>query len=119
MRGHMDPNTLVSGSNLASVMKKQGRLDEAETLHRTVLRKRRFTLKNYHPQTVESMINLGVLLHEVARDLLEKADRSRWMKAKSLPKLVEAEALLTEAAEISRDTLGDGHMKTLYAEGNL
>jgi hypothetical protein len=73
--------------NLASLMKNQGKLGEAEPLLRETLEARRTILGAQHPRTLTSMSNLAALLHAQG-------------------KLVESEALYREALTTERATLG-------------
>ena len=71
-----------------------GRLAEAEALQREGLAGQREVLGDKHPETLESMARLALLLQDVA-------------------KLDEAEALLREAMNGRRDVLGAMHRDTL------
>jgi hypothetical protein len=60
--GAQHPDTLTSVSNLASVLRYQGRYDEAEMLNRRALEGREKELGSQHPDTLTSVNNLGVVL---------------------------------------------------------
>ena len=75
---------------LATELKVQGKYDEAETLYREALEVARETLGSRHPNTLNSISNLGVLL-----------------KAKG--DLAAAEPLYREALKGRRETLGSRH----------
>jgi len=87
-------------SNLALLLRVQGKLSEAAPLFREALEGRRRTLGNTHPDTLTSLDNFGVLL------LFQG-------------KLSEAEPLLREALEVKRRTLGDTHPSTLTSINSL
>ena len=57
--GSEHPSTLVSVSNLRSVLSSQGKYEEAEGMHRRAL-----VLGPGHPNTLTSVYNLAFLLHQ-------------------------------------------------------
>ena len=85
---------------LARLLQAQGKLIESEPLLREVLEARRAALGDRHPDTLESINNLGSLLFDQG-------------------KLDEAATLLREALEASRATLGDRHRTTLVSINHL
>ena len=82
--GEGTPFTLYT---LAYELQAQGKFDEAEPLYRELLEMSRETLGDRHPDTLECMNNLGLLLRD-------KGD------------FTAAEPLLREALEVLRETLG-------------
>ena len=60
-KGAMDPDTLTSVSKLGMLLKAMGRRDEALPLYQRALAGREAKLGAMHPQTFESMNNLGAL----------------------------------------------------------
>ena len=78
--GRGDPDTLVSVYNLASLLKDQGKLDEAILLFRRELAGCEATLGATHPDTLTSVNNLAGLLHDQgkldeAEQLLRRVER--------------------------------------------
>ena len=73
-----------------SILKRQGRFKEAETLLRRALEVTRATEGSLHPNTFSCLCNLGALLNDQGR-------------------LREAEPLLREMVEGSRTVLGAQH----------
>merc|ERR1711865_5489 len=73
--GPQHRNTLTSMNNLAFLLQKRGRLDEAEPLFRMALKGRRETLGNRHPHTLSSIRNLAVFLE--GRGRLDEAPQLR------------------------------------------
>jgi tetratricopeptide (TPR) repeat protein len=65
--GGQHPDTLISVSNLASVLQYQGKYDDAEKLNRRALEGREKELGNQHPDTLTSVYNLAYLLHKRKR----------------------------------------------------
>ena len=59
MLGEDHPNILSSMNSLAYVYYRQGRLEEAEALHRQTLETRRRVLGDDHPDMLRSMYNLA------------------------------------------------------------
>jgi tetratricopeptide (TPR) repeat protein len=70
--GDEHPDTLTSRDNLASVLRDLGRLEEAETEHRTVLEISQRVLGAKHPTTLISRDNLATVLRDLGR--LEEAE---------------------------------------------
>ena len=56
------PSTLTSMNNLALVLRGQGKYEQAEEMHRQVLRLMETVLGKQHPDTLTSMNNLAYLL---------------------------------------------------------
>ena len=86
--------TLVSIYNVALVLYRQKKFDEAEPFYREALEARRQVLGDTHLKTLETIHNLASLL-------------------KFQSKLAEAESLYREALEGYRNALGDAHHITL------
>jgi tetratricopeptide (TPR) repeat protein len=84
----------------ASLLSRQGKLAEAEPLHRQALEARERTLGPDHTDTLTSVNNLAVLL-------------------KTQGKLAEAEPLSRRALEARERTLGADHADTLMSASNL
>jgi Flp pilus assembly protein TadD len=57
------PDTLKSTENLAAVLNKQGRHEEAGALDRQTLKLRENPLGNQHPDTLRSVSNLAAILN--------------------------------------------------------
>ena len=74
--GPRHPSTLNSVNNLASLLKKQGKYDEAEPLYREALKVWRETLGDRHPLTLAYMNNLGNLL----QDMGDAANVHEWFR---------------------------------------
>jgi tetratricopeptide (TPR) repeat protein len=74
--GAQHPGTLMSVSNLASVLQDQGKYDEAERLNRRALEGREKELGAQHPHTLTSVDNLaGVLQDQGKYDEAERLNR--------------------------------------------
>jgi len=87
-------------NNLASVLREQGRNEEAEGLYREALEIDRATLGEWHPDYASHLNNLGSVV-------------------KAQGRYDVAEALYREALEIDRTTLGEGHPNYAMNLGNL
>jgi tetratricopeptide (TPR) repeat protein len=98
--GNEHPETLTMLNNLATLLKAEGRLTEAETYMREALETRRRVLGDEHPDTIASLNNLGTIL-----------------LAEGKP--AEAETYCGEAVDAGRRVLGDAHPNTLYFMNNL
>jgi tetratricopeptide (TPR) repeat protein len=85
---------------LASLLKKQKKLDEAIPLYEELLAANRQSLGDQHEETLACMNNLAVLL-------------------KQKGKLDDAQALYEEALRIKRNKLGQNHTSTLTSMSNL
>ena len=92
--------TLPLISNLARLLRDQGRLADAEPLYLEALDARRKALGDRHPDTLTSINGLALLLRAQGR-------------------LGEAEPLYLEALVARRETLGDRHAMTLTSINNL
>ena len=92
--------TISTLDTLASELKTQGKLGEAEPLYREALEVARETLSDRHPSMLASINNLSGLL-------IAKGD------------LAAAEPLYREALEAQRETLGDRHPSTLFSINSL
>jgi hypothetical protein len=60
--GPKHPDTLTSISNLAAVLKSQGKYEEAEAMNRQTLALKETVLGPKHPDTLTSMSNLAWVL---------------------------------------------------------
>src|SRR3954453_12193695 len=98
--GPRHPNTLISMSNLALVLNRQGRYSEAEPLYRETLQLRREVLGPRHPDTLRSLNNLASVLDNQGR-------------------YGEAEPLDRESLQLRREVLGPRHPDTLSSLNNL
>ncbi|MGW4967655.1 FxSxx-COOH system tetratricopeptide repeat protein [Nonomuraea sp. NPDC004186] len=98
--GEEHPDTLTSWNNLASVLGRLGRLQEAEAEIRAVLQARRRVLGEEHPGTLTSWNNLASVLGDLGR-------------------LQEAEAETRAVLQARRRTLGEEHPETLNSRNNL
>ena len=87
-------------NNLASLLKDQGKLDEAEPLYSEALAAKREVLGERHPDTLAGMNKLASLL-------------------RSQGKLDEAEPLYREALAAMMEVLGERHPDTLEGMHNL
>ena len=85
---------------VADTLEELGLLDRATKPQEEALRIRRETLGDDHPDTLESINNMGGLLQEQG-------------------KLSEAEPYYREALRIRRETLGDDHSDTLISINNM
>jgi eukaryotic-like serine/threonine-protein kinase len=98
--GPEHPDTLMSMSNLALLLRDEGHYAEAEKLAREVVDVQRRILGPNHPDTLMSMSNLAVIL---------------WREGR----FVEAEKLDRETLDIRRRILGPDHPDTLMSMNNL
>jgi tetratricopeptide (TPR) repeat protein len=87
-------------SNLASLLVAQGKLTEAEPLHRQALEARRGLLGNDHHDTLNYINSFA--------EILEAQE-----------KLTEAESLYRQALEARRRLFGDDHPDTIVLINNL
>ncbi len=136
--GDKDPDTLTSVSHMGILIKKQGRLAEAEPYYREALEGRRRVLGDEHRSTLFSVGLMGGLLArqgklaEAEPYYREALDGYRRVLGEKDPrtffqvgiigellarqgKLAEAEPLFRESMEGLRSTLGDGNRWTLAA----
>jgi tetratricopeptide (TPR) repeat protein len=146
-RGGAQAGAATSVSNLAVLLKKQGRFAEAEPLYRRALRMDEASFGCEHAKTAGSVNNLAVLLTKQAattqgsfveaealcRRALATAERAlgpdHTSTATSMHnladvlqlggKLQEAEPLLARALEVRADALGLGHRSTASTLGTL
>ncbi|KAF1351580.1 hypothetical protein EJ07DRAFT_183735 [Lizonia empirigonia] len=98
--GREHPNTLISVSQLGSVLESQGKYEEAEAMHRRDLEGSEKVLGPEHPDTLTSVSNLGSVLE-------------------SQGKYEEAEAKHRRALEGREKVLGPEHPNTLTSVSNL
>jgi serine/threonine protein kinase/tetratricopeptide (TPR) repeat protein len=98
--GEVDPSTLVSMNNLASIYEEQGRYEDAEALYVKTLEGTQRVLGGEHHDTLDSMTKLGSLYYK----------RGRYDEAK---------ALLNKALEIGRRVLGMDDVQTQISMGWL
>ena len=98
--GDADPETLTAVHSLATLLRGQGRLAEAEPLAREALAGQRANLGDDHPETLTCLNELAVLLQARGQ-------------------LAEAEPLHRLALERRRAVLGDDHPDTLLSVNNL
>ena len=73
--GTEHPSTLMSMNNLAMVLRNQGKYEQAEEMHRQVLKLSETVLGKEHPSTLTSMNNLAMVLsnqgkYEQAEEML-------------------------------------------------
>jgi len=94
------PDTLSSEHHLAWALKELGRLDEAETMLRSIVDRRRRVLGAEHPDTLASTLNLANVVYKQGR-------------------MAEAEEILTELIPIQKRVLGESHTDTLTADNSL
>ena len=107
--GNEHPSTIFAMKHLADLLFRRGqgliffypgRLAEAEFLHREVIALERKLYGDSHPETLDSVSNLALMLC-------------------GLRKFAQAEALLREALNGNRRVLGDEHPATLRSAENL
>ncbi|KAJ7765952.1 P-loop containing nucleoside triphosphate hydrolase protein, partial [Mycena maculata] len=108
--GEDHPDTLHAMGNLACTYYALGKLKEAEELEVVVLEKRREILGGDHPDTLRSMGNLASTYHNLGK--LKEAKKLHVV-------LKEAEELGVVVLEKQRQLLGEDHLDTLLAMGNL
>src|SRR5262249_47756496 len=93
-------SALESSNILATVYRKEGRLNESRHLHEETLARRRQSLGPYDADTQKSLDNLGLVLHNQGH-------------------LTEARKLYEEVIAVRRQALGVEHPDTVRAMGNL
>jgi tetratricopeptide (TPR) repeat protein len=98
--GANHPDTLTSVSNLASVLERLGRYEEAESMNRQALEERKKELRANHPDTLTSVNNLALVLERLGR-------------------YEEAESMNRQALEERKKELGANHPYTLTSVSNL
>ena len=79
MLGKEHPDTLMSMTKLAVVLRDQGKYEQAEEMYREVRRLRETVLGKEHPDTLMSMISLAAVLrdqgkYEQAEEMYREAD---------------------------------------------
>jgi len=87
-------------SDMGSILRRRGKLAEAEAAHRTALQLRRKSLGIIHPDVAESHMHLGLVLWEQG-------------------KLQEAEVELREALEVQEKELGQEHPEVARTHNRL
>ncbi|KAH7032570.1 uncharacterized protein B0I36DRAFT_406976 [Microdochium trichocladiopsis] len=97
--GKDHPDTLTSVSNLAGVLRHQGKYEEAEAMHRWALDGREKALGKDHPHICTSICSLAYLCHKQNR-------------------LDETDKLYGNALNGFRKVLGPSHPTTLACEGH-
>ena len=100
MLGEENPSILASMNNLALVLNKQGKYEEAEAMHRQGLELSEKVLGKEHPNTLTSMNNLAEVLSKQG-------------------KYEEAEAIHRQKLGLSEKVLGKEHPNTLASMNNL
>lgn len=75
---------LTTMNNLAQVLEKLGRLDEAEAMYRRTLAEREIVLGKHHPDTLITVNNLGLLL-ESRKGEAEMGSEADLMYRRALP----------------------------------
>ena len=88
--GEDHPDTLAVKTRLGSLYLKQGREEEAESVHFEVLETRKRILGEDHPDTVASMHNLALVYADQAR--YAEAERRHKMHTAQMEKFAAAEA---------------------------
>lgn len=142
--GDEHPSTLVWANNLANLLSRRGDAAEAEELYRKVLEARRRVLGEEHPQTLTTISSLANQLVErgavdeaepMLRGVLEIRLRTigpthydtlltqsnlvkALLAAKTVPNLMEAQALADQALAAAREALGPAHPLTLLITNN-
>jgi hypothetical protein len=96
----MHPSTLISIGNLAQVLKKQSKLEEAQPVLRQSWLGQRHVLGPTHPHTIIASYNLVNLLGTLGR-------------------VDEARELCESELAVCRDALGNSHEDTQYFEVQL
>jgi tetratricopeptide (TPR) repeat protein len=99
MLGKEHPSTLTSMNNLAGVLGRQGKYDEAEAIHRQALESRKTVLGKEHLETLTSVYCLAYLLQ----------DRGQYD---------DASKFYERALSGFQKKLGVDHPKTLACSGN-
>ncbi|KAJ7105340.1 hypothetical protein C8R44DRAFT_886812 [Mycena epipterygia] len=87
------PTTLRAHAMLATIYRRRGHLQGAETLGKEVLKKQSAALGEEHPQSLRSLASLGLTLQELGR-------------------LKDARELQEHALQGRRQVLGEGHPDT-------
>jgi tetratricopeptide (TPR) repeat protein/tRNA A-37 threonylcarbamoyl transferase component Bud32 len=97
--GDDDPDTVDSLSNLAVVIGRQGRIDEALPLLKEVYSREERVSGETHPDTINSMANYAMALTSAKRP-------------------AEAEPIQKHAVQLARQVFGPEHPQTLLELGN-
>ena len=139
--GEEAPETLITMSNLASLLQARNDLAGAEQLKRRVLELRRKVYGDDHERTRRSMSSLASLLHDqgkfdeaeaLNREVLAQLRRTKGndhpvtlsamnnlaLLLRELDKLDESEPLMKETVEALRRNFGEQHPYTLTATEN-
>lgn len=98
--GEDHPATLASMDTMGDLLRRQGKLAEAERYERGVMEKRRRVLGEEHPDTMEAIHDMAVQLEK----------QGNWN---------DAELYYREVLEKRRRTLGEEHPETLSTLNNL
>ena len=140
--GHNDPDTIAFTDSLGNILVKLGRLDEAEKIHVEVIERMRLVNGVDHPDTLGAIYHLGQLY--MAREDYVRAEEQfhaaydgtartlgaghryaifslSWL-ARSLTsqgRWQDAEPLLREGFEASRDAYPEGHSQTWVLQCRL
>jgi Flp pilus assembly protein TadD len=94
------PDTLISVNNLAGALYAQGRLKEAEELHRRALKVRKARLGLHHPDTLGSMNNLAYALRAQGRH--SEAEDAASLYRRALTQVARGEAGMEHPNMLSR-----------------
>jgi tetratricopeptide (TPR) repeat protein len=101
--GEDHPDTLISKSNLAGVLRQQGRLDEAQFLEECIVEARERLLGPEHLDTLAARANLAATLAQQGRGAEALAMQDKVLDA--YLRLLGAEHLLTLACKAARAEL--------------
>jgi tetratricopeptide (TPR) repeat protein len=101
--GEDHPDTLISKSNLAGVLRQQGRLDEAQFLDECIVEARERLLGPEHLDTLAARANLAATLAQQGRSAEALAMQDKVLDA--YIRLLGAEHLLTLACKAARAEL--------------
>jgi tetratricopeptide (TPR) repeat protein len=140
--GKEHPSTLMSMNNLATVLRDQGKYEQAEEMYRQALRLRETILGKEHPDTLTSVDNLALLLscqgkYEQAEEMHRQTIRLReTILGKEHPatltsidnlavvlndqgKYNQAEEIHQQTLKLRKTILGNEHPATLTSMDNL
>ncbi|MEW6249419.1 MAG: serine/threonine-protein kinase [Planctomycetota bacterium] len=107
--GAEDPATLRTMTELGWFLVRAQRYDEAEALLSQALEAQRRLLGSEHPDTLDSMNDLGLFFYYACLDYVRYGHQE----------YLQSEQLLRQVLEVRRASLGDDHLRTLYAMNNL